>query len=138
MGVIFLVAVIPKMRGDPWVDRMVGFLQAVALENAHGFYRGFVESVVLVHPALFANLVLVGELLVGLALLTGTVTRLAAGVAMFMTLNYMFGTGAWFWTPSSNNAAFFFIALILILGSAGRAFGVDYFLAQKWPKAGIW
>jgi hypothetical protein len=39
---------------------------------------------------------------------------------------------------SSNDAAFFFIALIVMLGAAGRAFGADYYLAKRWPKVKLW
>ncbi len=93
---------------------------------------------VLPNAGLFAALVVTGEVLGGLALITGTATRLAAGGVMFMMLNFMFLKGRWFWMSSSNDAAFFFIALIVMLGAAGRAFGVDYYLAKRWPKVKLW
>lgn len=42
--------------------------------------------------------------------------------------------GAWFWTPSSNDAAFFFIGLVLILGAAGRTWGLDGTLEGRMPS----
>jgi len=77
-------------------------------------------------------------LLTGLSLLAGAATRAGCLGAMFLTLNYMFSKGAWFWWPSSNDAAFFFIALTLALGSAGRVFGVDQYLARRWPAVPAW
>jgi len=137
LGVVLLKASWGKITGD-FTPRLEGFVgRNVENAAAHGFYVGFLDSVVLPSAALFAFLVMWGEFLAGMALITGTATRLAAGVAMFLMLNFAFLKGAWFWS-SSNDWAFFFIGLAVLLGAAGRAFGVDYFLVRKWPKARIW
>lgn len=139
LGVVFLVAVWPKLTADGgYGPRMVGFLENVALGNAHGFYRVFLESVVLPSADLFVFLVVLGETLVAVALITGTATRLAAGAAMLLTLNYMFAKGMWFWTPASNDAAFFFVGLVLAWGAAGRSFGVDRWLHRRFPTVPLW
>jgi thiosulfate dehydrogenase [quinone] large subunit len=140
LGVILLVSSWGKLTGDgDFATRLAGFVSRnIADERTHGFYAGFLESLVLPNAAVFAALVMWGEFLCGLALVTGTATRLAAGVAMFIMLNFMFLKGHWFWMSSSNDAAFFLIGLVLVLGAAGRAFGTDYYLAKKWPRAGIW
>jgi uncharacterized membrane protein YphA (DoxX/SURF4 family) len=136
-GVVLLKASWGKITGD-FTPRLAGFVgRNVENASAHGFYIGFLESVVLPNAAQFAFLVMWAEFLTGLALITGTATRLAAGVAMFLVLNFAFLKGSWFWS-SSNDWAFFFIGLALLLGAAGRAFGADFYLARKWPKARIW
>ena len=43
-----------------------------------------------------------------------------------------------FWSPDSEDAAVFFIALVVFLGRAGRAWGVDSYLAKSWPKSPLW
>ncbi len=139
LGVVFLMAVWPKLTGaGGFRPRMVGFLENVALENGHPFYVAVLESTVLPHPEPFASLVVLGEALLALALLSGTATRLAAGAAMFLVLNYMFAKGMWFWVPASNDAAFFFIALVLLLGSGGRSLGVDSLLHDRFPRVPLW
>lgn len=139
LGVVFLVAAWPKLTaGGGYQPRMVGFLENVALDGGHGFYQVFVESVVLPNAALFTLLVVFGELCVALALITGTATRLAAGAAMFLTLNYMFAKGMWFWSPASNDAAFFFIGLALAWGAAGRSLGLDAELQRRYPSVPLW
>jgi thiosulfate dehydrogenase [quinone] large subunit len=139
LGVIFLFAVWPKLAAEGgFQSSLEGFLQGMALGNAHDFYRGFLESVVLPNAGLFASLIVLGELLVGVALIAGFATRFASGVAMFLLLNYMFAKGAWFWMPSSNDAAMFFIALVLMLGAAGRSFGVDRILHERYPMPSLW
>lgn len=139
LGVVFLMAVWPKLTAaGGFRPRMVGFLENVALENGHPFYVAFLERTVLPSPELFALLVVLGEAAIAVALLTGTATRLAAGAAMFLVLNYMFAKGMWFWVPASNDAAFFFIALVLLLGAAGRSLGVDRLLHDRFPRAPLW
>jgi uncharacterized membrane protein YphA (DoxX/SURF4 family) len=81
---------------------------------------------------------MIGELLAGICLLTGTMTRLGGAIAAVLFLNYMFSKGRWFLSPDSEDAAVFFSALVVALGAAGRAFGVDVFLARRWPRALLW
>jgi thiosulfate dehydrogenase (quinone) large subunit len=137
LGVIFLVASLPKLRHDFTPD-LVGFLQLVALQKGHPFYQEFIRDVVLPNAATFATLILWGELLAGVSLILGALTRLSAVVTLLLALNYMFAKGAWFWTPSSNDAAFVIISLALLIGAAGRTLGLDAFLARRWPRAPFW
>jgi thiosulfate dehydrogenase [quinone] large subunit len=137
LGVVLLVAGIPKVKDD-FTPRLTDFLQGVALAKGHAFYHPFVHEVVLPHVSVFALLVGWGELLVGLALVLGVATRFAASVALLLLLNYMFAKGAWFWTPSSNDAAYIAISLALIIGAAGRTLGVDEALARRWPRCPLW
>jgi thiosulfate dehydrogenase [quinone] large subunit len=137
LGVIFLLAAWPKLRGD-FTPHLVGFLEKVALEQGHPFYQGFVQRVVLPNASLVATLVTWGELLVGLTLVLGLLTRLSATVALLLMVNYLFAKGAWFWQPSSADAAFAFVALALLIGAAGRTFGLDALLARRWPRSPFW
>jgi thiosulfate dehydrogenase (quinone) large subunit len=139
LGVIFLVAAWPKLTAaGGFQGRLEGFLENVAMNNAHAFYRDFIESIILPNAALVTPLVVFGELLVAIALLAGATTRLASGIAMFFLLNYMLAKGMWFWTPASNDAPLFFIGLVVLLGSAGRSLGIDRFLQRRYPTVGLW
>lgn len=137
MGVIFLLAVWPKLQGD-FTPGLTGFLEKVALEKGHLFYQEFVQRVVLPNAPLFAALITWGELFVGTTLILGLATRFAAAAALLLTVNYMFAKGAWFWSPSSNDAALAAISLALLVGAAGRTFGVDALLAKRWPRSPFW
>jgi uncharacterized membrane protein YphA (DoxX/SURF4 family) len=79
-----------------------------------------------------------GELLVGLTLVLGLFTRLSAAVALLLVANRMYATGAGFWDPSSNDTAFAAIAVALLIGAAGRTFGLDGLLARRWPRSPLW
>jgi thiosulfate dehydrogenase [quinone] large subunit len=137
LGVVFLISAVPKLRGDFPTD-LTAFLEQRAMEQSHPFYREFLQAVVLPNTQLFAALVTWGELLVGVFLILGLMTRLSATVALLLTLNYMFAKGAWPGTPSSNDAAFAAISLALVIGAAGRTLGLDSMLARRWPRSPLW
>jgi thiosulfate dehydrogenase [quinone] large subunit len=137
LGVVFLVAALPKIQRDV-TPEFIGFLEQVAMQRGHPFYQRFVESVVLPSASAFAVLVSWGELLVGVTLILGLLTRFSAALALVLALNYMFAKGAWFWSPWSNDAALVAISLALLIGAAGRTLGLDTFLARRWPRSPFW
>lgn len=59
-----------------------------------GPYHSFLVSVVVPHADLFAQLIRAGEVIVGISLLLGLVTRAGALGGMFLALNYMLAKGA--------------------------------------------
>ncbi len=108
LGVVFLVSAWPKLE--------------------HGF-----------GPKLeVATLIGWSELLVGCCLILGLGTRLAAALAFLLALNPMLAEGSWLWTPSSSYASWAMISLALLIGGAGRTFGLDAFLAERWPRSPFW
>jgi uncharacterized membrane protein YphA (DoxX/SURF4 family) len=139
LGLIFAIAVYPKLRmGPSFAGALNGFLTHMGLQNAEPFYQNFLRAIVLPHESTFAVLIVVAETAVAIALITGTATRLAAVVAMLLVTNYMFAKGLWWWNPSSNDGAFFVIALVLAVCAAGRTLGVDARLARRWPRSPLW
>ena len=139
LGVILFITVLGKLtRDNPFAAEMLRFLRGVATRRASAPYLHFVQNVVIPHATLFSYLVMTGEAVAALSLLTGTMTRVGAAVAMFLFLNYMLAEGRMFWSPDSEDAAVFFIALVVFLGRAGRMHGVDVYLANRWPNSPLW
>jgi uncharacterized membrane protein YphA (DoxX/SURF4 family) len=139
LGVILLITVLGKLTRDaPFATEMLGFLGGVARRGAFPWYTTFVQQVVVPHANLFSYLVMAGELFAGISLLTGTVTRAGALVAMLLFLNYMLAKARMFWSPDSEDAAVFFIALVVFLSRAGRVWGIDSILAKRWPRSMFW
>src|SRR4051794_36291812 len=137
LGLLFVFASIPKLRGG-FAANLSGFLNDVALTRSAELYREFLHAVVLPNAPLFATLIPWGELLVGATLLLGLATRLSAAGALVLLVNYMLAKGAWFWYPSSNDAALAAIAVAIIVGAAGRTGGLDAVLARRWPRSPFW
>jgi uncharacterized membrane protein YphA (DoxX/SURF4 family) len=139
LGVIFLITVIGKITGpEPFSVEMLKFVDWALTKPGPAWYHAFLRAVVIPHGTLFGMLVIVGELVAGILLLTGTMTRLGAAIAMVLFLNFMWAKGRWFWSPDSEDAAVFFSALVVMLGRAGRAYGVDAYLARRWPGSVLW
>lgn len=94
------------------------------------WYAWFLQTVVLPHPTFWANAISVGEVLVGLGLIVGLLTGVAAFFGFFMNLNFL-----WAGTVSVN-PTMLLLALSLILAQrvAGH-WGLDRyaraFLSKK-------
>src|SRR2546421_7777858 len=58
-----------------------------------GWYASFLQSVVLPNATLFAYLVTFGEVLIGLGLIFGVLTGIAAFFGVFMNLNFLLAGG---------------------------------------------
>jgi uncharacterized membrane protein YphA (DoxX/SURF4 family) len=118
-----------------------GLLDWLQLEVQHptfDFYARFVQSVVIPNFTLFAWLIFLGELLVGLALLTGTFTRLAAALGLLMSINLGIGLvevpGEWPWSYAM-------LAMwqgVFLVTAAGRVIGVDGWLRQRLAPGSFW
>ena len=132
LGLVFAVAAWAKLsapQGFPLV--LSGFLSNVALSNGFGWYRPLVASVILPHVEVFAVLVLAAELFVAIGMLLGLLTRVAAVVAIVLLLNYACAKGLPLWSPASNDAADIVLAIVVLIGSAGRSVGLDARLARR-------
>ncbi|QBD79985.1 DoxX family membrane protein [Ktedonosporobacter rubrisoli] len=57
--------------------------------SVQDWYAGFLHQVVLPNPVVFSYIITFGELLVGIALILGILTGIAACFGCFMNLNYM-------------------------------------------------
>lgn len=95
LGVFFLFEGIGKigwlLDPSPLTTQLTGYLQ-----GANQWNRAYLETVCLPGAAVFARLVLFGELATGVSLLLGAYARYAAMVAFLMVLNIHFASGAIF------------------------------------------
>jgi len=123
-GVFFAWHGIGKISRGNFSDSLGGFLNR-SLESAFGFYRPFIEAVVLPNKALFASLVAYGELLLGVALILGLATRYAAFAGVFLMANFWFAKGGGVLAGSNHDVVWMVILLVLGLVPAGRIAGLD-------------
>jgi uncharacterized membrane protein YphA (DoxX/SURF4 family) len=134
MGVLWLFSLRWKLPPDFMPDTGRGLLDWLNLEvefAAFSFYGQFVESVVLPNFTLFAWIIFLAELIVGLMLLSGTFTRLAGLLGLLMSVNLAIGLlevpGEWPWA---------YVMMIMwhgfiMVGGAGRLWGVDGWLKKR-------
>ncbi|PYO18367.1 MAG: hypothetical protein DMD85_21430 [Candidatus Rokuibacteriota bacterium] len=102
-----------------------------AAGNPIGWYKDFLETTVLPHAALFATLQTIGEVAVGLGLLFGIMTRLAALVGLFLTVNFSLAT-VWMGVFAQQGFHLMLVTsmVIFLVTGAGRVWGVDRWLSR--------
>jgi uncharacterized membrane protein YphA (DoxX/SURF4 family) len=95
LGVFFLFEGIGKIGWltdpSPLTEQLTEYLQ-----SANQWNRGYLETVCIPGAAVFARLVLFGELATGVSLILGAYARYAALAAFLMVLNIHFASGAMF------------------------------------------
>jgi thiosulfate dehydrogenase [quinone] large subunit len=90
-----------KMGNPVWVGpkagvALQGFLQGALQKvggphpDVSGWYGAFLQNIAMPHAAFLSYLVTYGELAVGIALILGIFTGIAAFFGTFMNLNYLF------------------------------------------------
>ena len=131
LGIAFLNSASNKIFSwwASWPQNMAHFLTS-KLHDAYGFYRPFLVGVVLPHAALFARAIAITETAVGLALLLGAGTRIAAAAELILLANYILAFGDIPWQPDQD-IAFFVGLLVVLLTNAGMAYGLDQWLARR-------
>ena len=120
IGWEWLTAGYAKIMSPVWVGPKAGVAISGFLHGAlskttgphpdvAGWYAAFINGFALPHAVLFSYMVSFGELLVGIGLILGLFTGIAAFFGGFMNMNYLFaGT-------ISTNPFMFVIELLLIL-----------------------
>ena len=135
MGGIFIAVWADNLRkGFYWPDGYADFLRDFTRGADLGFYKRFIDDVVIPNAAVFSYGQMVLELVVmGLFLLTGFLTPVAGVVAAGFSLNLLLsilGASEWPGTYLLMIA----VCLTVALGQAGRTWGVDQMLARRRPR----
>ncbi len=98
-----------------------------------GKYLAFAAA----HHGLFARLVVLGELGLGLLLIVGLLTPLAAILAFVMVAQFQFASGQMFamnYLRGQAPFAYLLIYPVLFFGRAGTALGLDGMLSRRGGK----
>jgi thiosulfate dehydrogenase [quinone] large subunit len=99
---------------------------------SYGWWAGFLHNFVVPNASWIAKLITLGELAIGVALILGLFTGLAALAALLLNLTYMFSGSA------GVNPAFAVLSVGLILGWRNAGYlGLDRFaLSGAWRRKG--
>jgi len=134
IGILWLFSLRWKLPPDfaPTTGRgLMDWLQLEVQHPAFPFYADFVATVVIPNFTVFAWIIFLSELLVGLSLLTGTLTRLGAAVGLLMSINLGIGLlevpGEWPWS-------YVMMAMwhgTFVVAGAGRLWGIDSRLRRR-------
>ncbi len=133
LGLGFLAAVYGKLHDPSWLSSskpLEGGLRAFARTATPG-YDAFLSGVVAPNAAVFAWLVALGEVAVGIALLIGLLTRWAALGGMFLNLNYMLAKGLLNEVAQRADRMYFAIEIVVFLTVAWQLLAVDNLIFKK-------
>jgi thiosulfate dehydrogenase (quinone) large subunit len=120
LGYEWLNAALGKWAEGGWVGEgaggaVKGFAQGAIAQTTGehpqvtGWYASFLENVVVPNAALFSYLVILGETLIGIALVVGAFTGIAAFFGVFMNASFIFAGTA------GANPLMALVAILLVL-----------------------
>lgn len=133
-GYEWLTAGWEKVTDPTWVggqagSALTGFVTS-ALAKATGahpsvqsWYASFLQNVVLPNAPVFGGIVAFGELLVGVALILGLFTGIAAFFGGFMNMNYLLAG-----TVSTNPFLFVFATWLVLAWKTAGWIGLDHWI----------
>ena len=121
---------------ERWIHVMPTLVGKYAEGNPVGFFREFLQSTVITHAHLFAQLTAFGEAAAGLGLVFGCLTTLASAIGLLLVVNYGLAVQ---WQGSSQQGFHYMLitTLVVVLATrAGRTWGVDGWVRAHRP--GSW
>ena len=140
VGYAWLIAGWEKLYNPAWTGEkagtaVTGFLNGALAKTSGlhpdvtGWYASFIQNFALPNAETFSYLVVYGEIAVGIALIVGLLTGIAAFFGTFMNLNFLFAGTV------STNPALLLLSLFLILAwRVAGWYGLDRWLL---PKVGV-
>lgn len=142
VGAVWLNGGLEKLLNPDFPQQFAQSLQVGAfVSQAPPFFRNFMQSTVVPNAETFAQLVRFGELALGVTLLIGLLTNLAAIGSVFMSINIMlsqgwpaFGGGLGAPGLLTVNAVVVLLSLLILFSPAAKAFGLDPALAGRRPR----
>lgn len=129
-GLFFLYFGFGKIIRGNFDEGLTGFVNS-RLENSVGFFKPFLESVVLPNASAFAFVVAWGELLLGLTLIVGLATRYASIAGAIMVAAFWLTKGQGIFDAQNHDVIWFFILVVLAGLHAGRTMSLDEKLASR-------
>lgn len=131
LGFLWFMAGISKVIEGGWIGAgaggaVKGFAQGALQQTTGehpqvtGWYASFLQHVVIPNAALFSYVVTLGEILVGLGLIVGLFTGVAAFFGGFMNASYIFAG-----TAGANPLMFILAVLLMMAWRVAGYWGLD-------------
>lgn len=140
-GAVWLNGAIEKLLNPDFPQQFKDSLEAGGfVSQAPPFFRGFMQSTVVPNAELFAQIVRVVELSLGVALVLGLLTNLAAIGSIAMSVNIQLSQGGvrlgiGLGAPEllTINVVVALLSLVVLLSPAAKALSLDSALARRSP-----
>jgi thiosulfate dehydrogenase [quinone] large subunit len=140
LGWEWLYAGYEKVINPVWVGAsagggIIGFVNGAIAKTAgvhpdvSGWYAWFLQHAVLPYANIWSHAIAYGEVLVGLGLIFGALTIVAAFFGFFMNINYLLAG-----TVSTNPQLMILAILVMMAHKTAGTIGLDHFL-KKFRKS---
>ncbi len=141
VGAVWLNGGLEKLLNPAFPRQFAASLEAGGfISQAPPFFQGFMQDAVVPNAELFAQLMRAGELTLGIALILGLLTNLAALGSMALSAVIMLsqgglrlGTGLGAPEFLTVNVVIALISLVILFSAAAKAVSVDAALARRSP-----
>ena len=118
-----------------WQGVMPKLIAKYASDNPFPWYKSFLLDTVIPNSHVFATITALGEICVGLSLLLGLLTPVGAFFGLIQVIFY----GMAVQQQSSGQQGFhvmlFILMLTFLFTRAGRRWGIDARLRERWPHS---
>ncbi len=140
LGYTWLTSGLGKLSNPAWFGEgagtaLTGFLKGALAKmegprpDVQGWYGGFLETMVLPNAPVWSHFVVVGEILVGAALILGLFTGVAAFFGGFMNVNFLMAG-----TVSTNPFLFVIATWLVLAWKTAGWLGLDRWVLPKMGK----
>ncbi len=136
IGLEWFIAGIHKLVDPGYVGNMYYVLTEVfgADENPHTWYANLLDNTFANNAEVFAWLVSLGELFIGISLIFGFFINFGAIVGFFLNLNFYFAAGWRGASTQSINWIMMAISCIFIISVGAKNLSVDMYVSEKIPR----
>jgi uncharacterized membrane protein YphA (DoxX/SURF4 family) len=136
LGFVLLGGFLPLPAASArWQGVMPKLIAKYAADNPFPWYKSFLLDTVIPNSHVFATVTALGEIAVGLSLLLGLLTPVGAFFGLIQVMFY----GMAVQQQSSGQQGFhvmlFILMLTFIFARAGRRWGIDARLRERWPDS---
>lgn len=141
IGAVWLNGAIEKLLNPQFPQQFAQSLEAGGfISQAPPFFQNFMQGYVLPNAELFAQLMRLGELSLGIALIAGLLTNLAALGSVVLSVVIMLSQGGvrlglGLGAPEflTINVVVALISVVILLSAAAKGFSIDAALAKRKP-----
>jgi uncharacterized membrane protein YphA (DoxX/SURF4 family) len=113
------------------------------VDPVHGFIHtaltpriaALLHDTVLPHAARFACMIALSELVIGISMLLGLLARLGGVLAILRAMTNILVAGGGSPDAVEHNYMLALAGFVVVVCAAGRAYGMDHWLIQHWPRA---
>lgn len=134
VGILWLHSALEKLSDPGYVDGFAGTMFFFGMENPNAWYVDFLNGFVIPNAAAFAMAIVIGELLVGLSLVLGGLTRFGAIGGILLNVNFFFAASHVSPAVWSVNLLFIGLQVVFLFSKEAKELSIDQLVQSKLSK----